>query len=92
VASKLLFKSPQIANQQILGLIPQLQIRQYASPQIANPRIFNVLPQIANSQISVKYCTTLFQNSPKFRFVLDFSYVQILISALYAIFGSRKSK
>jgi hypothetical protein len=46
---------------------------------------------IANSQISTKYCTTLFQNSPKIRFLLDFYYVQIFISALYAIFVSRKS-
>jgi hypothetical protein len=36
--------SPQIANPQISGLIPQSQIRtflRFASPQIANPQIFN---------------------------------------------------
>jgi hypothetical protein len=47
----------QIANPQILVLIPLSQIRnflRYASPQIANPQIFMIIPQIANPQISTK--------------------------------------
>jgi hypothetical protein len=66
------FKSPQVANQNILRLVPQLQLRkfltyEYASPQIANPQIFMIYLQIANMQIYTKYCITLFQNSPKSR-------------------------
>jgi hypothetical protein len=44
------FVGPQIANPQILGLIPQSQIRKFlrcASPQIANPQICYVNPQIS---------------------------------------------
>jgi len=43
------FVSPQLAYPQILGLIPQSQIRKFlrcASPQIAKPQICNV--QFAN--------------------------------------------
>jgi hypothetical protein len=56
------FKSLQIANPHIPGLIPQSQIRKIlmcASPQIANPQIFMIFLQIANLQISTKYCTTV---------------------------------
>ncbi len=52
-----LFKGPQIANPQILGLIPQLQINKFlrcASPQIANPQIFMIYLQIENPQMSTK--------------------------------------
>jgi hypothetical protein len=59
-------KSPQIANPQILGLIPLLQIRKFlrcTSPQIANPQIFMIKPQIANPKIFIKFCTTLSQTS-----------------------------
>jgi hypothetical protein len=41
VGTQIIFVSPQIANPQILGLIPQLKIRKFlkcASPQIANPQ------------------------------------------------------
>jgi hypothetical protein len=51
-------ESPQIANSQNLGLIPQFQIRKFlwcASQQT-----------IANAQISTKYCSTL-SHSPKNR-------------------------
>jgi hypothetical protein len=60
-----IFESPQIANPQILGFIPQLQNCKFlrcASPQIGNPPIFIMNPQIANPQISTKFWTSLFQN------------------------------
>ncbi len=41
VGTQIIFVSPQNANPQILGLIPQSQIRKFlkcASPQIANPQ------------------------------------------------------
>ncbi len=72
-ASKLYFRSSQIANPQILELIPLLQIRKflrYASPQIANPQIAN--PQIANLQNTTNFCATLSQNSPKSRLFTRF--------------------
>jgi len=62
------FLGPQISNQQIPELIPQLHIRKflrYAGPKIANPQIFINHLQIANPQIAKKYCTTLSQSSPK---------------------------
>jgi hypothetical protein len=65
-----LFKGPQI-----LGLIPQLQIRQFlrcASPQIANPQIFLIFLQIAKLQISTKFGTTMSQSSHKSRRLNDF--------------------
>ncbi len=54
--ARISFVSPQIANLQILGLIPQSQIRKFmrcASPQITNPQIVCLVysPQIANPQI-----------------------------------------
>jgi hypothetical protein len=62
--------SPQIANRQILGLIPLSQIRKflrYASQQIANLPVC-----VINPQISTKYCTTLFQIIFKVMFLLNF--------------------
>jgi hypothetical protein len=44
VGTQIFFVGPQIANPQILELIPQSQIRTFlmgASPQIANPQICN---------------------------------------------------
>jgi hypothetical protein len=86
------YKSLQIANLQILGLILLSQIRKFlrcASPQIANPQIFMI-----NPQISSKFCTFLSKNSPSSRlFHRIFSYVQVWIREVYVIqyFARRKS-
>jgi hypothetical protein len=45
----------QIANPQILRIIPLLQIRKFlrsARPQIANPQFFMINPQITNLQFT----------------------------------------
>jgi hypothetical protein len=58
------------ANRKILGLIPQLKIRNFlrcARLQIVNSQSFMIYLQIANMQISTKYCITLSQNSNKSR-------------------------
>jgi hypothetical protein len=56
------------ANKKItsFGIIPQSKnFLRCASLYIANLLIFIINPQIANPQIPTKYCTNLFQNSPK---------------------------
>ncbi len=53
------FSSPQIANPQILGLIPQLKIRKFlkcASPQIANPQIATFAKKIADLRFAELIC------------------------------------
>jgi hypothetical protein len=76
VGKQTFFKSPQIANLQILGLIPLSQISKIlmcVSPQIANPQIFMINPQVANLQISAKQCTILSHTIPKSSFILFYT-------------------
>ncbi len=66
-----LFKSPYIANLKILGLIPLSQIPNFLGVPARKSQIRKFIwLKSANSkfaQISTKYCTTLSQNSPKYR-------------------------
>ncbi len=64
-SSKLIFK---VHKSEILGLIPQLQIRKFLRcASLANRKLqsFMIYLQIAKMQISRNYCTTLSQNSTK---------------------------
>ncbi len=61
VGTQIIFFSPQIANPQILGLIPQLKIRKFLkceSPQIANPQIATVAKQNCGFAICGTYLRT----------------------------------
>jgi hypothetical protein len=79
------------------GLMPPISLSQirkfprWASPQIAKPQLFIINPQIANSQISTKYCATLFQISPENRLFQRFLSYKIWIREVCAIFLWRKN-
>jgi hypothetical protein len=55
VGTHILFVSPQIANLQILGLIPQSQSQISEVCQSANDKFVMINPQVANQQISLVY-------------------------------------
>jgi hypothetical protein len=75
VGKQTFFSRPQITNPQILGpmALSQLcKILRYASPQIANLQIFSYWSANRKFANFYKDCTTLIQNSPKSRLLLDF--------------------
>ncbi len=70
-------KSPQIANPQVLGLIPKSQIRKLlgcASQLSKNLQTYIVNPQIANPQPKSRLCTLfycMYELGPQIQFAYE---------------------